>query len=139
MLTISLFFTYQGVMALDQTFAQAKTFDAPIREQSIIVSSEGYYPKNITVFAGERVRFFLTSTNDQISCLLIPEKNVFISAKKGKLSEGEAFFENAGTHKFYCPTGKISGKITVLQKPGKIKPKRDIASKAVRVWMPREE
>lgn len=134
-------FFYQGVNALENTFTQAKKFDIPMREHGIIVTDEGYYPKSISIFEGEKVRFFVTSTTKEKSCFMIPEKEIFLSAIKGQMSEAQAVFERKGTYKFYCPTGKIKGKIVVLpkkKKPSLKKAKRKIASDEVLIWMPKE-
>ena len=90
----------------------------PWREISLIVTPEGYYPKTFSVFAGEKVRFFITSTTEQKSCFILAEKKLFMAAEKGVLSEGQAYFEKPGRYSFHCPTGKIKGHLTVL--PGKI-------------------
>lgn len=130
------------LLALD--YGQGEFYETPIREVSLIVSKEGYYPKNISVFKGEKVRFFLTSTTSTASCMIIREKEVFVSIKKGRITEAEALFKEPGKYKFYCPTGKITGHITVLEKPSSIR-KREIASQRkrqrskVRVWLPKEE
>tara|TARA_R110002072_G_scaffold64203_9_gene160006 strand:- start:54036 stop:54422 length:387 start_codon:yes stop_codon:yes gene_type:complete len=128
------------VNALEETFIQSKKYEIPMREQGIIVTNEGYYPKSISIFEGEKIRFFITSTMNEKSCFMIPEKEIFISAQKGLLSEAEAVFNKAGTYKFYCPTGKIKGQIVVLKKKAKTKKaRRKIASESVMIWMPKEK
>jgi hypothetical protein len=133
---------YQGAFGLDFDYGKAKRFDTPLREISIIATKEGYYPKTVSIFVGEKVRFYITSTLEEPSCFMMPEKKLFLSAKKGTLSEGEAFFEKAGNYKFYCPTGRIKGRIAVLKKPNKKeKSKRELASEGthkVRVWHPKD-
>lgn len=124
------------MLALKDT-NKAEIFPVPVREQSIIVGPAGYYPEKLTIFEGERIRFFLTSATDTPSCLIISEKNVFLSARKGEIGEGEAYFDTPGVVKFYCPAGKIEGKITVLKRP--MKEERSIASEKVEVWKPKEE
>jgi plastocyanin len=94
-----------------------KKFDRPTREMAIIVTEEGYYPKSISVFEGERVHFYITSTLTEPSCFILAGKETFISANKGRLTETVVEFDEAGTHRFYCPSNKISGKVTVLGKP----------------------
>ncbi|MBT3586544.1 MAG: hypothetical protein HN509_16670 [Halobacteriovoraceae bacterium] len=135
------FFLYQGTFALEYDYGKAEKYTVPLREHSVIVTKEGYYPKNISVFEGEKIRFYLTSTLKEPSCLLIQEKNLFLPAEKGKISEGEVFFKRPGKFKFYCPSGNIKGQITVLQKITEEKKiKREIASKRPKpVWRPREE
>lgn len=110
----------------------------PTREVSIIVTKEGYYPKHLSVFEGEKVKFFVTSTVEEPNCLIVEGHKVFLAANKGKLTEGEVMFESAGEFAFYCPSSKNDGKVVVLKKNV---PKRDIASEAgdgPQVWMPKE-
>lgn len=106
----------------------------PTREISVIVTAEGYYPKQFTVFQGERVKFYLTSTVDKPDCMIIQGHKVFLAATKGKVTEGETVFEHPGTFAFYCPASKHDGKITVIQKGG---PTRGIASDPA-LWTPKE-
>ena len=120
-----------------------KILSKPKREVSIIYTKEGYYPDKVTVFEGEEVNFFVTSTEDGPHCFMLEEHKVFLSAQKGKVTEGSDVFKNAGEYKFYCPSSKFSGKVTVLKKSSKhIAPvKRDIASEGERrpaYWTPRE-
>ena len=118
----------------------------PRREYSVIISDEGYYPDKFVVFQGERVRFFITSTIDGPSCFMIPEKNLFMSVNKGRISENEVLFDTPGVYKFYCPAGKIKGTITVIAR-GKVKNDSDddmvidrsVASDKFSVWKPRKE
>ena len=72
------------------------------------------------------------------SCLIIKEKNVYLTANKGKIAEGVAYFEKPGTFKFYCPSSKVKGKIVVLKKPTKNNVDRKTASK-VKYWYPKEK
>jgi plastocyanin len=132
--------------ALESTFAQTKKFDVPVREISLIATPEGYYPEAFSVFAGEKVRFYLTNTGNTPSCLMLPDKELFLSAQKGNVSEGTAFFPKTGVYKFYCPTGKIKGRITVIPRPKteeELEAERKLASERmknrVRVWYPKEE
>ena len=139
-LTVYIMASYQGLSALEDTFSFAKTYEVPLREQSIIVTSEGYYPKSISAFVGERMRFFVTSTTGNNECFILRDKNLFLSAQKGKISEGEVIFSKAGKIDYYCPTGNLKGHIMVLNKPDK--QKREIASDKnvrTRVWRPRED
>ncbi len=110
----------------------------PTREVSIIVTKEGYYPKHLSVFEGEKVKFYVTSTVEEPNCLIVESHKVFMAANKGKVSEAEVVFEHAGDFAFYCPSSKNDGKIVVLKKQV---PKRDIASdkgNEASVWMPKE-
>ncbi len=117
-----------------------KDFNIPKRQQSIIVTPEGFYPEQFSVFKGETIRFFVTATSDQKECFIIKGKEIFLSAEKGKVSEGSVMFNAPGVFQYYCPTTKFKGKITVLERPEDIRArKRQIASETTRVWMPREE
>lgn len=106
----------------------------PTREVSIIVTKEGYYPKSISVFEGEKIKFYLTSTVEDPGCLIVEGHKVFMAANKGKVTEGEAVFDKAGDFAFYCPSSKNDGKIVVLRK---VMPKREIASEGM-LWTPKE-
>lgn len=140
MIFVSLGVTY-GKMSSDSS-------NFPRREYSVIVSNEGYYPDKLLVFQGERVKFFITSTIDEPSCFMLPEKNLFMSVNKGKISENEVLFDTPGVYKFYCPAGKIKGTITVIPR-GKANNDSDsdddmvmdrsVASEKFRVWKPRTE
>lgn len=132
-----------GVFALDEgEVVQEKKYDRPIREVSVIASKEGYYPERLTAFVGEKIRFFVTSSTDKPSCFFLQEKELFLSAEKGQVHTAETYFDREGIYEFYCPNGKIKGRLSVIERPDD-KRKRQIASemdrKRVRVWHPREE
>ena len=128
-----------GVHAFD--YGKAKKYTTPLREVSIIATEEGYYPKAISLFQGERLKIYVTGTTSNPSCLMLPEKNIFLSAIKGEISEGIMTFNKAGTYKFYCPTGNIRGRVVVIERQEEMKKrKRKIASKnVVKLWKPKEE
>lgn len=108
----------------------------PTREVSIIVTKEGYYPKSVSVFEGEKIKFYVTSTLEEPHCLIVESHKVFMAANKGKVTEGEAVFDKPGEFAFYCPSAKIDGKIVVIKKNT---PKREIASdKEPTPWTPKE-
>ena len=110
----------------------------PRREISVIVTKEGYYPKTLSVFEGEEIKFYVTSTIEAPSCLIVESHKVFMAANKGKVSEAEAHFDKAGEYAFYCPSSKNDGKIIVLKKAS---PVREIAaekSKDSMLWTPKE-
>ena len=118
-------------------FAEEKKIP-PMREISIIVTKEGYYPKSISVFEGEKVKFYVTSTVEEPNCLIVEAHKVFMAATKGKVTEGEAVFDKAGEFAFYCPSSKNDGKLVVLKK---VQPKREIASEKKHegmLWTPKE-
>ena len=117
-----------------------KMFDLPQRDISIIVTEEGFYPEKFSLFVGEKVNFFVTSVTNSPSCFVIESKGVFLSATKGKISEGIAVFNGPGVYRFHCPSGKIEGEIVVLKKKEKkLDEGRKIASETVKIWRPREE
>jgi len=108
----------------------------PTREIAVIVTKEGYYPKSLSVFEGEKVKFFVTSTLEEPHCMIVEGHKVFLAANKGKISETEVVFDKAGEFSFYCPSSKHDGRLVVLKK---FNPGREIASeKKPAVWMPRE-
>ncbi len=109
----------------------------PTREISIIVTKEGYYPKSLSVFEGEKVKFYVTSTLDEPHCMIVEGHKVFLAANKGKVTEAEAMFDKAGEFAFYCPSSKSDGKIVVMKKHV---PKREIASEKSEgmLWTPKE-
>ncbi len=110
----------------------------PTREVSIIVTREGYYPKTVSVFEGEKIKFYVTSTIEEPNCLIVEAHKVFMAANKGKVTEGETVFEKAGEYAFYCPSSKNDGKIVVLKK---FVPKREVASEKSTdpsLWTPKE-
>jgi len=51
----------KGVLLLTIFFSFSVWAQAQ-REVSVIVTAEGYYPKSLTVFQGESVKFYVTST-----------------------------------------------------------------------------
>lgn len=110
----------------------------PTREVAVIVTKEGYYPKSLSVFEGERVKFYVTSTVEDPHCLIVESHKVFMAANKGKVTEAEAVFDKAGEFAFYCPSSKNDGKIVVLKKAT---PKREVASERKNdpmLWVPKE-
>ncbi len=129
-LLIFLMFCFQFAIADEEP-------KVPTREVSIIVTKEGYYPKSISVFEGEKIKFYVTSTVEDPSCVIVQDHKVFVAANKGKVTEAEAVFNIPGEFSFYCPSSNNDGKVVVLKK---VVPKREIASekKGPSVWMPKE-
>jgi plastocyanin len=134
------------VFALDygeNTYNKGEKLEVPRRDHSIIISPEGYYPSHISIFQGEKVRFFVTNTDEESSCLLLPDKKLYMEVRKGEISEGEAVFEKPGTYPFYCPKGKIKGQIVVLEKI-QDKIRRQVAQQnserksLIKIWRPRD-
>lgn len=116
--------------------AQSKSH--PLREVAIIVAKEGYYPKNISVFKGEKVRFYVTSTYEVSDCVILDGHKLYLAAHQGKISESEVVFDKAGTFTFYCPSSKHNGEVLVIDKD-KLNQNRKIASELnPNKWVPRE-
>lgn len=136
----SLFFT--SSFALDYDYGKAKTFKHAKRTISIIAGHNAYYPEQVIAYAGEDVEFYVTGTDKKAGCFMMPEKNIFLSAKKGELAHTKVHFDRPGVYKFYCPKGQMTGKVVVLLHPSDKKRRelREIASKSIiKVWRPREE
>ena len=114
-LSLSLF---SGAMNVNKSsvgsYFLEKEVSPPQRDVSVIISREGYYPKTLVFFKGERVRLYVTTTLPEESCFSMPSKDIFLTVKSGKISEGILFFNRAGTYHFNCPMRKITGKIVVL-------------------------
>ncbi len=122
---------------MSQIFA-AETKVQPVREMAVIVTKEGYYPKSLSVFEGEKIKFYVTSTVEEPHCMIVESHKVFLAANKGKVTEAEVVFDKAGEFAFYCPSSKNDGKIVVLKKA---MPKREVASEKSReglLWTPKE-
>lgn len=114
----------------------------PHREYSVIVTENGYYPEKMIAFAGETVRFFVTSTLKAPSCFILSEKKLFLSAHMGRVTEGIGVFEHPGEYEFHCPGQNIKGKVVVLKKSTKEdkEAERRVASeKAPEKWVPKGE
>ena len=131
--------------SIEYKYSKGKTFDVPVRELAIIATEEGYYPEGFSIFAGEKIRFFLTTTSNTPSCLIIGEKELYLTATKGNVSEGTVYFDKPGRFKFYCPTNKIKGRLSVIKRPKTAEEvidarHRKIASEnKVKIWYPKEE
>lgn len=133
-----------SIFALEQNYFLKKEQEHPVRDISIIATDEGYYPKKPVVFVGEKVRFFVTSTTKMPTCFILKDKEVYLEAKKGEISEGHAFFNKPGVFEFVCPAGGYKGNLVVLEHPrdSRERIKRELASqrsKKVKVWRPKDE
>lgn len=128
--------------SIEETRYRGTSFSVPAREVSIIVTDVGYFPNQIVVYKGEKVKFFITSTTERPTCLMLKGKELFVPAKKGEVSEADVFFEKEETLELYCPSNNFRGKITVFEHPvdARKRKAREIASeKKVKVWIPRDE
>lgn len=131
-----------NVFSIEDTYLQGEKYDNPIRQQSIIVSNDGYFPKTIHVFSGEKLKLFVTSTTHRPSCFTLPSQNVFLPANKGEITESVVYFDRPGVYEYNCPAGGVKGKIVVKEHPvaRRARIRREIASeKRVRIWRPRDE
>ena len=137
-LILFLVFSSNTLLAEGSIDYSETNYSRPVREISIIATDEGFYPNNFAIFQGEKVRFFVTSTASTPSCFVLAEHDLFISANRGRVSEGTAVFNNPGRQEFYCPANKIKGSITVLRTKRK-KLSRSIASQKIGPWMPKEK
>jgi hypothetical protein len=119
-----------------------KEYKIPLREISIIATKDGFFPNKIMAYQGEKIKFFITSTVETGQCFILQKHEVFISAERGRVSEGETILDNAGRFKFYCPANKSVGYLKVFKKfnaEENSEVKRDIASeKKSSHWMPRD-
>ncbi|EQC52325.1 cupredoxin domain-containing protein [Bacteriovorax sp. DB6_IX] len=133
-----------SVLGLEKNYFKGENYEQPKREISIISSDSGYYPKAPTVFVGEQVRVFVTSTTNKPTCMIVKDQEFYVEAKQGEMSEGVLYFDKSGIHEFYCPASGHKGKIVVLEHPDRKKERirRELASerkKKVKIWRPRDE
>lgn len=134
----SFFFVLHAIAEDENSLLKVKMYKSPRRDVSIIVTPEGYYPEHISVFQGEKVKFYVTSTIDDPGCFLVSGHDIYLSAGKGNLTEGEVHFTEPGHFNYYCPSMQSKGTITVIKKRN---PNREIASKKVekkKEWVPRD-
>ncbi len=123
---------------LEKNFKK-KTYEFPLREVSIIVSEDGFFPNKIMAFQGERIHFYITSTSKKAQCFVLQKHEVFVSAEKGSVNEAEIIVDRAGRFKFYCPSAKYEGHLTVFEKYAPEEEiQRSIASEKPNYWLPRD-
>lgn len=134
-ITVCLMVSYRAYS--DTNLFKAKKF-SPLREHSVVVSKEGYFPESISLFTGETLRLFVTSIDNEKGCLMLPSHELFLAANKGRLTSGEVKFEDPGTYQFFCPNHGIKGQIVVLERKKESTPKREPAS-LTNVWMPKDK
>ncbi len=133
--TVLIFCVLPFLISFDYAAPEIK----PKREASIIVNQDGFYPQRIISFVGEEIKIYLTSTTQEPSCFMLRDQNVFISAKKGEITETTVQFEKPGQYTFHCPVGSISGTIMVLPNKKLAKAQdatRSVASAKPKVWRP---
>ena len=115
---------------------------APLKKQGVIVAQGGYFPNHISLFVGERLRLFVTTTLEEESCLIMRDPPLFLALRRGRLISKEITFILPGAYPFYCPSeksfnGKIAGTITVLERPQKSK-RTLVGAPDKKIWVPRE-
>ena len=116
-----------------------KKFKNPIREISVIVTDDGFFPNKISAFEGEKVRFFVTSTAKDKQCFILQKHELFLGVAKGSVNEGEVLLESPGRFRFFCPSHKKQGFLTVIKKEVEVEEVREPASVQKPVyWTPRE-
>jgi plastocyanin len=137
---LSLLIFSESALALEESYHKAVTLDVPYREQAVIISPEGFYPNRLTVFKGEKVRFFVTAVGNESACFNIPDKSIFTTVSTGKIIEAETFFDKAGTYKFNCPNSLFAGRLMVIEKAADREEtmRRGLASDLVKVWKPKD-
>ncbi len=143
-ITILTFILSLSVFAIDENYFAKEKFDVPKRDISVIATGSGFFPSTITAFVGEKLHLYVTAASERPSCLILKEHEVYVEAKKGEVKEASLFLDTPGRFQFYCPSGEISGTLTVIDHPREQakKQKREIASRLerrVRVWRPRDE
>lgn len=147
-LLILLFMALWGLInGFNAHSSEIEKYDRPMREISLILAPEGVYPKSIFAYKGEKVRFYLTATTKKPSCFMVPSHEVFVGVEPNEVSEVTLEFKREGEIQFHCPSGEISGKISIYEHPHvkRERMKREIASKNrekksnVKVWSPKDD
>lgn len=121
-LHLGLWFLFSSSFAQTYDHNSFTKFQYPQRDMAIVVTNEGYYPDKLILFEGEKVKFFVTSTMNEASCVIVQDQEAFLSATKGKLTEGEMYFNKSGEFEFYCPGYAHKGKVVVLGAREKAQP-----------------
>jgi plastocyanin domain-containing protein len=138
-LTTMMFFSLE-LKALTETYFKESKLDVPYREQAIIIGKDGFFPNRLVVYKGEKVRFFITAVGVEAACFNIPDKQVFSSSPKEKITEKEVYFDKVGIYTFNCPNNPFNGRVMVLEKNSDKAEteRRGLASDVVKVWKPKE-
>jgi plastocyanin len=133
-----LIFSFMSLAHADSPFDE-KSYEAPVREISIIATDDGFYPNKVMAFTGEKVKFFITSTSGSKHCFILQKHEVFVAAEKGKINEAHVNLDMPGRFKFYCPSSNYKGHLTVFEK---FKQEQDTgrepASLKPKYWTPRD-
>lgn len=115
-----------------------KVFDNPVREISVIITEDGFFPNKISAFEGERVKFFITSTAKDKQCFILQRHELFLGVENGKVNEGEVMLDSPGRFRFFCPSHKKQGHLTVIRKHVEVQKLREPASVKPTYWTPRD-
>ena len=133
-----LLLTIPIMASANEMFAE-KNFEDPIREISVIVTDDGYFPNKISAFEGEKIRFFVTSTAKDKQCFILQKHELFLGVDRGSVNEGEIKLNQAGRFRFFCPSNKKQGYLTVLKKEVPVEEVREPASVPKPIyWTPRD-
>jgi hypothetical protein len=119
---------------------KAKSYKAPLREISVIATDDGYFPNKLMAFVGEQVRLYITSSSNKKDCLILQQHEVFLSAQKGVVNETLFILDKPGRYRFYCPSSKNEGHLTVIKKDSVKETVRSIAGEKLKptYWTPRD-
>ena len=139
-LILSSLLLFGRAYALEESYNKDKTLDVPYREQAVIISKDGFYPNRLTVFKGEKVRFFVTAVGVESACFNIPDKNIYKTAVASQIVEAETFFDKVGVFQFNCPNNTFTGRVMVLEKASDKdeSARRGLASDTVKIWKPKD-
>ncbi len=134
-------FSHRNLWAIQETYFQGGKSDISLREDAVIVNDHGFFPKNLVVFKGEKVRLYLTNTSEKTLCFNVPDKNVFHSLKRNALVESEVYFDKSGRYTINCPNFQHQGTIVVLERASEKEEiqRRGLASDKVKIWKPKDE
>ena len=115
----------------------------PTREHAIILTPEGVFPQQISLFAGEQLKLFLTSTPGTQGGITIASHDIFLTAEEGSVASAKIIFMTPGTYAYHCPRNSMAtGTITVLPHPQHRRKKQITRSPAAKPkathWIPRE-
>ena len=117
-----------------------KVFDTPVREISVIITDDGFFPNKISAFEGEKVKFFVTSTAKDKQCFILQRHELFLGVANGAVNEGEVQLDIPGRFRFFCPSHKKQGFLTVIKRQVEVVEAREPASvERPRYWTPRND
>jgi len=140
LITLSFLMTLSGeLFALEDIVFKGEKYPVPVREIAVVSNETGYYPSQISVFAGEKIHFYFTTASKVPSCLMLKDHDLFVSAAPLEIGHGEVVMTKPGVYEYYCPKGNLKGKLTVIAKMTKKERKREVASVKNSVWRPKDD